>query len=560
MHNRLKVKSDSQKELEKRREKEDKCRQLIALQNLVFDRRTHKDYGTESLSLSAQLVAANPDLSTAWNYRREILLQLKSESLENSESFDTICRNELQLTENCLRVNPKSYCVWHQRKWIIELMANPDLKNEILLCNQCLSLDERNFLAWDYRRFVSKIAKIDVSEEQKFTLRKIEENFSNFSSWYYRSCLFRTAVTQNNYDFSQDWHQEYDLVQNAIFTDPTDQSAWFYHKWLVATNYGHNIVCTANELQTKNIQINRVVYNQTTAQLSVHFSRPLKFKPLISLKINNNWLTKTEWQSTFVGNSSVWFIDFNQLDEFKELTIMSIPTFDVNREAIEEITIKVDNLNDITDKQVLVWERSSNLLDNNLTLEESYLKSLRELHKLEPNNKWVNLTLAWTDPNSQVNDILDKLIKLDPLRVNYYNDLKSKTILREKINSFQLASNVTLINLNLTTLYDCNRLSHIRTLDFSQNNLLKLSQSFNQLVSLEVLMLDSNKIYTIDENMRLVNLKILSLNNNKIYDKKCLTHLKECLKLEKLVINENPISCHLKNITNSELLLSSKLK
>ena len=97
---------------------------------------------SQSLAITGQLVSVNPDFYTIWNFRREILVCLKSE--ENDESFDKICRNELQLTENCLRVNPKSYCVWHQRSWIIEKMPNPDLKTEISLCNQFLLLDERN--------------------------------------------------------------------------------------------------------------------------------------------------------------------------------------------------------------------------------------------------------------------------------------------------------------------------------------------------------------------------------------------------------------------------------
>jgi len=28
---------------------------------------------------------------------------------------------------------------------------------------------------------------------------------------------------------------EFDLVRNAMYTDPDDQSVWLYHRWLIGT-------------------------------------------------------------------------------------------------------------------------------------------------------------------------------------------------------------------------------------------------------------------------------------------------------------------------------------
>lgn len=57
---------------------------------------------------------------------------------------------------------------------------------------------------------------------------------------------------------------------------------------------------------------------------------------------------------------------------------------------------------------------------------------------------------------------------------------------------------------------------HIKCLDLSNNNLKRINKSLNSLICLEILIMDSNQIYTIENGFKSVNLKILSLSNNRM--------------------------------------------
>lgn len=130
---------------------------------------------------------------------------------------------------------------------------------------------------------------VPVDQELGFTDRLIGSNFSNYSSWHYRStllpllhpespeppspcreppqsspppsppthshrvceeqllkgklktkasrdpqgCVFSNSSYGLNLTCSMLPFVEYELVKNAFFTDPNDQSAWFYYRWLL---------------------------------------------------------------------------------------------------------------------------------------------------------------------------------------------------------------------------------------------------------------------------------------------------------------------------------------
>ncbi|KAL8177163.1 UNVERIFIED_CONTAM: hypothetical protein K2H54_042732 [Gekko kuhli] len=186
MHGRLKVKTTEEQAEAKRLEREKKLCHYVTATKAIFEKRKLGQLDKEALELTSQILGANPDFATLWNFRREIFLHLEEET---PDEMQALCKAELSFLESCLRVNPKSYGTWHHRCWVMEHIPEPDWARELELCSKFLESDERNFHCWDYRRFVVQRSLVPPQDELAFSDNLITRNFSNYSSWHYRSRL-----------------------------------------------------------------------------------------------------------------------------------------------------------------------------------------------------------------------------------------------------------------------------------------------------------------------------------------------------------------------------------
>ncbi|KAF2424414.1 geranylgeranyl transferase type II alpha subunit [Tothia fuscella] len=235
-----------------------------ALLDQVNTKVEEKQYSEEVLALTSRLLKKNPEYYTIWNYRRLILLnhfardvtttlEHDSTPLTLSKSTNDIIVGDLQFIVPLLIQYPKCYWIWNYRLWLLE-EAEKQVdkgttvrlwKDELALVGKMLDRDERNFHGWGYRRnIVSQLERLAEPEqktmaEQEFayTSKMMRAALQNFSALHYRLKLIPKLLDERQADGAarrKMLDEELESMQEALI-DPFNQSAWFYHQYLMST-------------------------------------------------------------------------------------------------------------------------------------------------------------------------------------------------------------------------------------------------------------------------------------------------------------------------------------
>lgn len=218
----------------RQRDEQAKIASLQSLLEEVLHNHRQRNYSKKALQQNSGLLETNPEVYTAWNYRKVAVTHLL-ESQQDEAARKSVLDEELQVVERALMRNFKSYGAWHHRKWVIQFGLS-SLNREYQLLDKLLTSDARNFHGWNYRRFLARVKKATEDQELQYTIKKINENFSNYSAWHNRSALLSKQFIDKVIEKDK-WlevlTEEYDLVKQAFFTEPEDQSGWFYLMWLL---------------------------------------------------------------------------------------------------------------------------------------------------------------------------------------------------------------------------------------------------------------------------------------------------------------------------------------
>ncbi|CAN1281654.1 Geranylgeranyl transferase type-2 subunit alpha 1 [Linum perenne] len=447
-----------------------KADKLRALQSDFISNHQNKIYTKEAVELSAKLLEINPELYTAWNYRKlavdRNLALAQSES--HPDSIESILDVELTVVEKALKQNYKSYGAWHHRKWVLS-KGHSSVDTELELLDNFQSKDARNFHAWNYRRFVAALMKRSDEDELQHTQNLIEKNLSNYSAWHNRSVLLTNLMNKKAQGFTNREEvltREYELVREALFTDEDDQSGWFYHLWLLGQTvrseypilvsswpiHGSDITLPAADcLSGCASPVNLFSFSSKKFPLILYFNESVEGVNSSTVSVSDGLSSTTGliWKPLSVSDSSqsakVWATHFDlpdrDTDSSKayqvEVKVGHSPGIVSSGSAAHDLIDLLDNLRIKNGPELTTSPWQERILDEETSIFRELLDCKIGKLTLARLLTAYDLWRPFDKPvhSKEILELYSELMKLDPPHRQYYKDNHSLVLLQQVTSS-----------------------------------------------------------------------------------------------------------------------------
>mmetsp|Transcript_6855 Transcript_6855/g.7477 ORF Transcript_6855/g.7477 Transcript_6855/m.7477 type:complete len:447 (-) Transcript_6855:133-1473(-) len=243
-----------------------------------------KDFIHQEQVLTQAALQRNPKAYGAWFHRKwsirqYLMTKLHEDNDEDMSKFQNLIKAELTLCLEFLMLDERNFHCWNYRRFIVSTLgltlsgihinnSNETQKSEKLNKDQNYTSYTTNidgawhflnnmddFMSQDIPIIGSQLTSSTLSsvtcnvddnstktiqdllgKEWEFTSEKIYQNFSNGSAFDYRSKLLPLMLnlstsTKTRSDYVQ---EELDLIRNAVFTEPDDQTSWWYFRFILS--------------------------------------------------------------------------------------------------------------------------------------------------------------------------------------------------------------------------------------------------------------------------------------------------------------------------------------
>lgn len=335
-------------------------------------------------------------------------------------------------------------------------------------------------------------AEVKPEDELNFCTEKIKKNFSNYSSWHYRSKLLPILYpheTDPRRPISEEMlKSELKLVLDAAFTDPKDSSAWLYQRWLLGYSEP---------------SLDLAAFYLSNEKAIISFTKPVNLQDFkINIPFSNSFVVNTpaNWSSTNgLANDHTWTItgkDFVSINSPTPENLSISVKSDSQSFSLNNTKTCSEFYGVCLPKFEYVFEEA---VKNQLT---DQLDKFNTLLELDPESKWTLLTIALLMRaidrkvyHEETLKFLAKLQAIDSLRAGYYKDLASKWNIEEAIenwvNCCDIDEPVDLAGLRLTRLYYTQYLSVAKAIKVDEMPE-KLKQQLKSLPNCKNLMSNSS--------------------------------------------------------------------